>query len=218
MASKYLQKYPVPEGFYEILHDFTREILRAQPEDIIYFAANYFEQKAQGKEYIYESKYNVPKPVDKYDMANKKSYNPTPHEQYADQAMKVVEASNNKENDLQKLNSQKSDKQNDLSNHSKESDISFAEEKRISKQFVQDMYNSAMLKAAGTESVQEIKSIQEDKSQQEIKSQQEVQSQQEVIIQQKEEIKLDGPIESYQNAALKIQAKFRGDQVRNKYN
>ena len=26
MASKYLQKYPVPEGFHQILHDFTREV------------------------------------------------------------------------------------------------------------------------------------------------------------------------------------------------
>ena len=29
MASKYLQKYQVPEGFYDILHEFSREILRA---------------------------------------------------------------------------------------------------------------------------------------------------------------------------------------------
>jgi hypothetical protein len=26
MASKYLQKYPVPDGFQEILHDLTREV------------------------------------------------------------------------------------------------------------------------------------------------------------------------------------------------
>jgi len=45
MASKYLQKYQVPEGFYDILHEFSREILRAQPEDILDYAANYFEHK-----------------------------------------------------------------------------------------------------------------------------------------------------------------------------
>lgn len=28
MASKYIQKYPIPEGFAEVLHDFTREVLR----------------------------------------------------------------------------------------------------------------------------------------------------------------------------------------------
>ena len=43
MASKYLQKFPVPEGFPEVLHDFAREILRDQPEDIISYASLYFE-------------------------------------------------------------------------------------------------------------------------------------------------------------------------------
>lgn len=42
MASKYLQKFPVPEGFQEILADLTREVLREQPANIIEYAANYF--------------------------------------------------------------------------------------------------------------------------------------------------------------------------------
>ena len=42
MASKYIQKFPVPEGFPEILHDLSKEILRNQPEDIIEFSAYYF--------------------------------------------------------------------------------------------------------------------------------------------------------------------------------
>lgn len=42
MASKYLQKFPVPKGFQEVLHDFSREVLREQPGDIIKFAAVYF--------------------------------------------------------------------------------------------------------------------------------------------------------------------------------
>jgi hypothetical protein len=42
MASKYLQKYPVPQGFPEILHDFTKEILRDQPENIKEFGYQYF--------------------------------------------------------------------------------------------------------------------------------------------------------------------------------
>lgn len=61
MASKYLQKYPVPEGFQEILHDFTREVLRDQPEDIIKYAADYFECLSEGREFVYESKFNIPK-------------------------------------------------------------------------------------------------------------------------------------------------------------
>ena len=42
MASKYLQKYPVPEDFPDLLHDFTREVLRDQPEDIYDYGAQYF--------------------------------------------------------------------------------------------------------------------------------------------------------------------------------
>ena len=42
MASKYLQKYPVPEDFPEILHDFAREVLRDQPENIYEYGALYF--------------------------------------------------------------------------------------------------------------------------------------------------------------------------------
>jgi len=43
MASKYLQKFPVPADFPDILSDFTREILRLQPRDIIAFAVKYFQ-------------------------------------------------------------------------------------------------------------------------------------------------------------------------------
>ena len=42
MASKYLQKYPVPEDFPDLLHDFAREVLRDQPADIYHFGAEYF--------------------------------------------------------------------------------------------------------------------------------------------------------------------------------
>lgn len=42
MASKYLQKFPVPQGFQELLADFTREVLREQPANIVEFGAHYF--------------------------------------------------------------------------------------------------------------------------------------------------------------------------------
>ena len=42
MASKYLQKYPVPEDFPDLLHDFAREVLRDQPADIYHFGMEYF--------------------------------------------------------------------------------------------------------------------------------------------------------------------------------
>jgi hypothetical protein len=61
MASKYLQKYPVPAGFEQILHDFAREVLRDQPDNIIEYAASYFEMLEQGKKFEYESKFNVKK-------------------------------------------------------------------------------------------------------------------------------------------------------------
>ena len=43
MASKFLKKHTVPNEFPEILSNLTKEILREQPEDIIHFAACYFE-------------------------------------------------------------------------------------------------------------------------------------------------------------------------------
>jgi len=42
MASKYLQKYPVPSGFPDILHHFAKEILRDQPENVKEFGYLYF--------------------------------------------------------------------------------------------------------------------------------------------------------------------------------
>ena len=42
MASKYLQKYPIPGNFPDMLHDFAREVLRDQPEDIYDYGAQYF--------------------------------------------------------------------------------------------------------------------------------------------------------------------------------
>ena len=42
MASKFIAKYPVPEEFPDILHDFAREVLRDQPDDIYEYGAEYF--------------------------------------------------------------------------------------------------------------------------------------------------------------------------------
>ena len=50
MASKFLKKRTIPEGFKEILSDLTREILREQPADIAHFAATYFEFLAKVNE------------------------------------------------------------------------------------------------------------------------------------------------------------------------
>lgn len=45
MASTYLQKFPVPENFPEILNDFLKNILKEQPQDIIEHSYMYFKNK-----------------------------------------------------------------------------------------------------------------------------------------------------------------------------
>lgn len=42
MASKYRKKFSLPEGFYQVLEDYSREVLRDQPRDIIEFSYLYF--------------------------------------------------------------------------------------------------------------------------------------------------------------------------------
>ena len=42
MASKYLQKFPIPGKFPEMLHDFAREVLREQPDDVYNFGYQFF--------------------------------------------------------------------------------------------------------------------------------------------------------------------------------
>jgi hypothetical protein len=45
-ATKYQQKYPLPPSFAQILKDYTREVLREQPEDIPGWSAEYFKRLA----------------------------------------------------------------------------------------------------------------------------------------------------------------------------
>jgi len=42
MSSKYIKKYSIPPGFQSLLSEFTKEILRNQPKDIVDFAVEYF--------------------------------------------------------------------------------------------------------------------------------------------------------------------------------
>ena len=48
MSSKYVKKYKIPTGFNDLLNEFTREILRNQPKDIISFSIEYFKCLEQG--------------------------------------------------------------------------------------------------------------------------------------------------------------------------
>ena len=63
MASKYIQKYPIPGAFPEVLHDFAREVLRDQPENIYEYGAQYFAALDDGTEFEYDKPgKNVPPP------------------------------------------------------------------------------------------------------------------------------------------------------------
>ena len=61
MSSKYIKKYTIPPGFQDLLSEFTKEILRNQPEDIIDFGVEYFKCLQQGLilDYAYKG-VNIP--------------------------------------------------------------------------------------------------------------------------------------------------------------
>ena len=58
MASKYRKKFELPESFYKILEDYTREVLRDQPLDILEFSYLYFKHLEEGTldEFDYQGK------------------------------------------------------------------------------------------------------------------------------------------------------------------
>ena len=49
MATIYLEKLQIPEGFEELLHDLIKEILRDQPENLIKYCFEYFKAKKTNK-------------------------------------------------------------------------------------------------------------------------------------------------------------------------
>jgi hypothetical protein len=49
MASKYAEKFALPDGFATVLRDFTREVLRSQTKNINAFAYNYFMDLAKAR-------------------------------------------------------------------------------------------------------------------------------------------------------------------------
>ena len=56
MASKYLNKFKVPNNFENILSDFAKEVLRNQPPDIIDFGAEYFRSLEEKQQFDYKDK------------------------------------------------------------------------------------------------------------------------------------------------------------------
>ena len=61
MSSKNIKKYTIPPGFQDLLSEFTKEILRNQPEDIVDFGVEYFKCLQQGLilDYAYKG-VNIP--------------------------------------------------------------------------------------------------------------------------------------------------------------
>ena len=65
MASKYLQTFPIPQDFHSILEDFSREILREQPTNLVEFGALYFKAKEANKPFEWDPRKSaMPKPAD----------------------------------------------------------------------------------------------------------------------------------------------------------
>lgn len=69
MASRYIQKYPIPQDFPSVLKAFTREVLRAQPENIIEYSARYFEALESGRPFAYKSAFNVAQDERQYQLS-----------------------------------------------------------------------------------------------------------------------------------------------------
>jgi hypothetical protein len=66
MSSRFSNKYPIPEKFPEILHDFSGEVLRYMPKDILDFSVQYFYSLEIGSplNYIEGGSKNIPKSLD----------------------------------------------------------------------------------------------------------------------------------------------------------
>ena len=65
MASKYRKKFELPDGFYKVLEDYTREVLRDQPLDILEYSYLYFKHLDEGTldQFDYPAKgENIPPP------------------------------------------------------------------------------------------------------------------------------------------------------------
>ena len=65
MASKYRKKFDMPEGYYQLLENYCREVLRDQPLDVVEYSWMFFKALEDGKieEFDYPKKgKNLPPP------------------------------------------------------------------------------------------------------------------------------------------------------------
>lgn len=139
MASKYIQKFPVPEGFSEILHDFTKEILRNQPEDIIEFSAYYFKCVQEGIVLDYPKKgQNIP--CD-YEASIPKINKKTDIEQHQENDQRLDYSENEKSPEVGINTSQREpeNKEERLSDSHSHSDVDHQELRNISSSYVDNV-------------------------------------------------------------------------------
>ena len=79
MTSKISNKFPIPEKFPEILHDFIREVIRYMPKDILDFAIQYFYSLEQNISLKYEEggSNNIPKILEQKEKLNNRENTPS---------------------------------------------------------------------------------------------------------------------------------------------
>jgi hypothetical protein len=94
--SKYPNKYEIPEQFPEILSNFTREIVRNQPKDILDFAIKYF--------------YNLEKKTVPYSSINSNKYSTINSEININQT--EIVSSNNEQSDIDIIRDNNNNKEN----------------------------------------------------------------------------------------------------------
>jgi hypothetical protein len=150
MATKYSQKFPIPQGFAEILHDFTREILRDQPEDILEYSTLYFEALHQGKPFHYESKYNVKpdKPQGSHYLPHgKKEFDAENPPQKVEKTEKTERTEKSEKSVPRERPSEEVSEERSI--HSR--DTSHKDEKSLAREYIKDLNEEILEQAVGAE-------------------------------------------------------------------
>ena len=161
MSSKYSKKYLIPPGFTEILHDFGKEVVRHQPKDILDFAIQYFYslEKKSPLNYIEGNSQNI----------QKSNYNKELLENRTDDTNFNSEI---KQNEMNLTNQKSFDEDNKENTNdineiivSQPTGLDEAKIKRISKDFMDSIFEENMRKIKKNkklEGFQRIEEIKED--------------------------------------------------------
>ena len=88
MASKYRKKQQLPENFYPLLEDYSREVLRDQPQDIVEFSYLYFKAIEEGT-------------IDQFNYPRKGKNIPPPREEMLEDEQYEGEEAGEQEEELQ---------------------------------------------------------------------------------------------------------------------